>query len=89
VTVTLKEGTGKPLPGAQVSVTFYMAAMPSMGMAALKAESTLTDKGDGTYAGSIDLQSGGTWQVTVAATKDGQAIAGKQINISAAGPMAM
>jgi Cu(I)/Ag(I) efflux system membrane fusion protein/cobalt-zinc-cadmium efflux system membrane fusion protein len=75
--------------GAQVSVTFYMAAMPSMGMAALKAQSNLKDEGDGTYTGSIDLQSGGTWQVTVASTKDGQAIAGKQLNVSVSGPMAM
>src|SRR5208282_1105538 len=58
LTVTLNQGTGKPLAGAQVSVTFYMAAMPSMGMAAMKAQSTLTDKGNGTYEGSIDLQGG-------------------------------
>ena len=89
LTVTLKEGTGKPLSGAQVSVTFYMAAMPSMGMAALKAQSNLSDEGNGTYTGSIDLQSGGTWQVTVSAIRAGQPIAGKQINLSAAGPMAM
>jgi multidrug efflux pump subunit AcrA (membrane-fusion protein) len=89
VTVTLKEGTGKPLAGAQVAVTFYMAAMPSMGMAAMKAQSNLTDEGNGSYAGTIELQSGGTWQVTVSATKDGQAIAGKQLNVTAAGPMAM
>jgi hypothetical protein len=89
LTVTLKDGTGKPLAGAQVSVTFYIAAMPSMGMAALKAQSNLTDEGNGTYTGSIDLQSGGTWQITIAATKDGQAIAGKQLNVSVSGPMAM
>jgi Cu(I)/Ag(I) efflux system membrane fusion protein/cobalt-zinc-cadmium efflux system membrane fusion protein len=89
LTVILKDGTGKPLVGAQVAVTFYMAAMPSMGMAALKAEANLTEEGGGTYEGSIDLQSGGTWQVTVAATKDGQAIAGKQLNMSVSGPMAM
>ena len=89
LTVTLKDGTGKPLAGAQVTMTFYMAAMPSMGMAALKAEANLTEEGSGTYTGNIDLQSGGTWQVTVAAHKDGQAIAGKQLNMSVSGPMAM
>ena len=89
LTVILKDGTGKPLVGAQVAVTFYMAAMPSMGMAALKAQANLTEEGNGSYTGSIDLQSGGTWQVTVAATKEGQAIAGKQLNMSVSGPMAM
>ena len=37
--VSLKQGTGKPLVGAQVAVTFYMAAMPAMGMAAQRAQS--------------------------------------------------
>ena len=87
--VTLKDSAGKPLAGAQISVTFYMAAMPSMGMAAVKAQSTLTDQGNGTYSGTIDLQSGGTWQVTITATKHGQPVANKQFNATVSGPMAM
>jgi hypothetical protein len=55
----------------------------------LSYQSNLADQGGGNYAGNIDLQSGGTWQVTVAATKDGQAIASKQFNVSVASPMAM
>src|SRR6516165_1203664 len=43
LTVMIKNQTGKPLVGAQVSVTFYMAAMPAMGMAGMKARSNLTD----------------------------------------------
>jgi Cu(I)/Ag(I) efflux system membrane fusion protein/cobalt-zinc-cadmium efflux system membrane fusion protein len=87
--VTLKEATGKPVAGAQVSVSFYMAAMPAMGMAAMRAASTLTDQGNGIYSGTIDLQSGGTWLVTITATKDGQPVASKQFNASVSGPMAM
>ncbi len=86
---TLKDAAGKPLAGAQVSVTFYMAAMPSMGMAAMKAQSTLTDQANGTYSGTIDLQSGGTWQATITATKDGQSLANKQFDATVSGPMAM
>ena len=89
LTVMLKDGTGKPIAGAQVSVTFYMAAMPGMGMAAMRTQSNLTDQGGGNYAGNIDLQSGGTWQVTISASKGGQTIAGKQLDVSASGPMAM
>jgi Cu(I)/Ag(I) efflux system membrane fusion protein/cobalt-zinc-cadmium efflux system membrane fusion protein len=77
------------MSGAQVSVTFYMAAMPAMGMAAMRAQSNLIDRGNGTYEGNIDLQSGGTWQVSITASKAGQAIAGKQFNVSVSGPMAM
>ena len=51
LTVILKDGTGKPLVGAQVAVTFYMAAMPLMGMAALKAQAILTEDGNGRYSG--------------------------------------
>jgi multidrug efflux pump subunit AcrA (membrane-fusion protein) len=86
---TIKDQSGKPVSGAQVSVTFYMAAMPAMGMAAMRAQSTLMDRGDGTYGGTIDLLSGGTWQVTIAASKGGQSLASKQFNISVSGSMAM
>jgi hypothetical protein len=55
----------------------------------MRVQSNLTDQGNGSYAGNIELQSGGTWQVTVAATKDGQVIAAKQLNVSVAGSMAM
>jgi RND family efflux transporter MFP subunit len=89
LTVTVKDSSGKPVSGAQVSVTFYMAAMPAMEMAAMKAQSSLVEQRAGTYAGTIDLQSGGTWQVTLTASKDGQTLVGKQFNVSVSGSMAM
>src|SRR5215469_15923878 len=89
LTVAVKDSSGKPVSGAQVSVTFYMAAMPAMGMAAMKAQSSLVEQRGGTYAGTIDLQSGGTWQVTLTASKGGQALVGKQFNVSVSGSMAM
>jgi Cu(I)/Ag(I) efflux system membrane fusion protein/cobalt-zinc-cadmium efflux system membrane fusion protein len=89
LTVTVRDSTGKPVSGAQVSVTFYMAAMPAMGMAAMKAQSSLVEQRGGTYAGTIDLQSGGTWQVTLTASKGGQTLVGKQFNVSVSGSMAM
>lgn len=89
LTAVVKDRAGKPIDGAQVSITFYMAAMPAMGMAAMRAQARLTGQGNGTYAGSIDLQSGGTWQVTIDASKDGHTIAARQFNISVSGSMAM
>ena len=85
--VKLTDGSGKPITGAQVTVTFYMPAMPAMGMAAMKTAATLTDKGGGLYEGSGELGSGGTWQVTITAQKNGQALASKQMNMSATGGM--
>ena len=37
VRVKLTGADGKPVPGAQVTVTFFMPAMPAMGMAAMRA----------------------------------------------------
>jgi RND family efflux transporter MFP subunit len=85
VKVTSKDG--QPVSGAQVTVTFYMPAMPAMGMAAMKTVVNATDKGGGMYEGSGDLGSGGTWQVTITATQNGQMIANKQLTLNATGGM--
>ena len=87
--LTLKDDAGQPVSGAQLAVTFYLAAMPAMGMAALRAQASATDQGNGIYLGNIDLQSGGTWQMTIVATKGGQTIATQQSDVSVSGPMAM
>jgi Cu(I)/Ag(I) efflux system membrane fusion protein/cobalt-zinc-cadmium efflux system membrane fusion protein len=77
----------KPIAGANVTVTFYMAAMPAMGMAAMKTVVKATDKGGGMYEGKGDLGSGGTWQVTIQAQQNGQKIANKQLTVNATGGM--
>ncbi len=75
------------MTGAQVTVTFYMAAMPAMGMAAIKTVINATDKGGGMYEGAGDLGSGGTWQVTIMASQNGQVVASKQLSLNVAGEM--
>src|SRR5438094_329473 len=85
--VKLTGQDGKPIAGANVTVTFYMAAMPAMGMAALKTVINASDKGGGMYEGKGDLGSGGTWQVTVKALQNGQMIANKQLTLNATGGM--
>jgi hypothetical protein len=39
------------------------------------------------YEGKGDLGSGGTWQVTVTATQNGQVIASKHLTLNATGGM--
>jgi Cu(I)/Ag(I) efflux system membrane fusion protein/cobalt-zinc-cadmium efflux system membrane fusion protein len=85
--VQVKDGSGAPVTGAQVNVTFFMAAMPAMGMAAMLATADLQDSGAGTYTGPLTLASGGTWQVTVVAQKDGRTIAQQQVSLTATGGM--
>lgn len=76
-----------PVTGASVTVKFYLAAMPAMGMAAMNSTANLTEKGDGLYEGSGTIGSGGTWQVTVTAQNNGQTIATKQLRVNATGGM--
>jgi RND family efflux transporter MFP subunit len=87
VRVKLTGHDGQPIAGATVTVTFYMAAMPAMGMAAMKTVVNATDKGGGMYEGQGDLGSGGTWQVTIRAQQNGQTIASRQLNVNATGGM--
>lgn len=87
--VTLRDSKGAPISGAQVIVSFYMAAMPAMGMAAMHAQGTGTEQGNGKYVATIELPSGGTWSLTITASKAGSTIATKQVDASASGSMAM
>ena len=85
--VKLTNSTGKPIAGAQVTVTFFMPAMPAMGMAAMKTVAQMSDRGGGMYEGTGSLGSGGTWQVTITATQNGQTVANKQFTVNATGGM--
>ncbi|HZC24642.1 MAG TPA: FixH family protein, partial [Candidatus Binatia bacterium] len=85
--VKLAGTDGKPITGAQVDVTFYMPAMPAMGMAAVKKTSTLTDKGNGTYGASLELPTGGSYQVTITALRNGRTIASRQLAVNVEGGM--
>jgi RND family efflux transporter MFP subunit len=85
--VKLTSADGTPTAGADVTVTFYMAGMPAMGMAAMNTTTKLIDKGNGMYEGTGSLGSGGTWQVTISVQKDGQVIATKQLRVNATGGM--
>jgi Cu(I)/Ag(I) efflux system membrane fusion protein/cobalt-zinc-cadmium efflux system membrane fusion protein len=87
IRVWLKDGSGAPLGGAKVTVTFFMPAMPAMGMAAMRETADLVAGAGGTYTGQITLGSGGTWQVTVVAEKDGRTIAQQQASLTATGGM--
>ncbi|HEV3074832.1 MAG TPA: efflux RND transporter periplasmic adaptor subunit [Thermoanaerobaculia bacterium] len=87
VLVKLTGQDGKPIAGAEVTVTFFMAAMPAMGMAAMKTVVAAGEKGAGIYEGKGELASGGTWQVTVLARLHGQVVARRQLSLSATGGM--
>jgi len=56
-------------------------------MAAERDAATLSDKGNGLYEGSVQLSTGGTWQVTVTVQRGGQTVGTKQLSLSATGGM--
>jgi RND family efflux transporter MFP subunit len=85
--IKLTDASGAPISGAEVTVTFFMPAMPAMGMAAMRTPVVLSDKGNGVYEGSGVLGSGGTWQTTILAKKNGQTIATKQLSVNVTGGM--
>jgi membrane fusion protein, copper/silver efflux system len=85
--VKLTDASGAPMAGAEVSVTFFMPAMPDMGMPAMRTAVTLSEKGAGIYEGKVRLENGGTWQVTIVARKNGQAIASRKLSVNSVGGM--
>lgn len=87
VRIKLVGADGKPVDGVQVSATFFMPAMPAMGMAAEHAAASLAPKGQGIYEGPLELNSGGTWQVTVAVQRAGAIVATQKLTVDATGGM--
>lgn len=87
IRVKLAESNGAPVSGADVSATFYMPAMPAMGMGAMTTTAKLNGTGGGTYEGPAALPSGGPWQVTISVQKNGKQLATKQIRVNATGGM--
>lgn len=85
--VKLTGNNGVAIAGSDVTVTFFMPAMPAMGMASMNTSAHLQEKGGGVYEGSGNLGSGGTWQVTVVAKKNGEVLATKQLHLNASGGM--
>lgn len=85
--VKLTDTSGKSITGAQVTVTFFMPAMPAMGMAAMKTIVETSDKGGGVYEGTGSLGSGGTWQATITAVQNRHTIVNKQLTVNAMGGM--
>jgi RND family efflux transporter MFP subunit len=81
--VSVKDQAGQPLVDADVSVTFFMAAMPSMSMPAMRNQATLPHVAGGVYRGSGQVLMAGRWDVTVAVTRGGQPLDSRQLSVVA------
>ena len=87
VLITFHDSSGKSVADAQVTVVFFMAAMPAMGMSAMRVQAAAGPTGNGHYSAQVKLESGGTWTVTVVANRGGKQIASRQLTMQATGGM--
>ena len=74
---------GQPVTDADVSVEFFMAAMPQMKMPAMKNSVTLKHEGGGRYRGTGNVMMAGNWDVTVMAMRGGQEIGTRKLTVTA------
>ncbi|MBI4478850.1 MAG: efflux RND transporter periplasmic adaptor subunit [Acidobacteria bacterium] len=81
--VTVTDSAGDPVLGVTPRVIFFMPAMPTMGMAAMRTEALLTPARAGEYQGAIQVPTPGTWQVTITAEKGGAVLGSQQMNLNA------
>lgn len=81
--VMVKDAAGKPVTDAEVSVMFYMAAMPAMKMPEMKNTVTLKHQKDGTYTGNGQVMMAGKWDATVMVKRGGKEIGSKKLSVTA------
>ena len=79
----VKDAAGKPLDDADVTVQFFMPAMPTMNMPAMRSEAKLSPTGGGAYRGMGQVMMAGRWDATVTVTRGGQRLGSKQLPVVA------
>lgn len=81
--VTVTAPGGSPVDDADVSVTFFMPAMPSMNMPEMRQTARLAHAGRGVYRGTGEIPMAGHWEVTVSVARDGQSLGSKTLTVTA------
>jgi RND family efflux transporter MFP subunit len=81
--VAVKDPSGQPISDAEVSVTFFMPAMPTMNMPAMRNSARLPSAGGGIYRGSGQVMMAGRWDVTVDVRRGGQRLGSRQFAVVA------
>jgi RND family efflux transporter MFP subunit len=81
--VSVKDASGQPIVDADVAVAFFMPAMPTMNMPAMRSETKLSPVGGGVYRGMGQVMMGGRWDVTVTVSRNGQRLGSRQFAVVA------
>ena len=74
---------GQPVTDADVSVEFFMPAMPAMKMPEMRNSVPLTHEGGGRYRGAGNVMMAGSWDVTVSVKRNGQEIGSHKLEVAA------
>jgi uncharacterized GH25 family protein len=74
---------GQPVTDADVSVQFFMPAMPEMKMAEMKNTVPLKHEGGGRYRGTGNVMMAGKWDTTVMVMRGGQEIGSQKLEVTA------
>jgi len=64
-------------------VTFFMPAMPTMNMPAMRNQAKLPPAGGGVYRGAGQVIMAGRWDVTVDVSRGGQRLGSRQFAVVA------
>ena len=80
---TVRDASGKAIDDADVSVQFFMPAMPTMNMPAMRSEAKLTPAGAGVYIGTGQVMMAGPWEATVTVVRGGQRLGTKRLPVVA------
>lgn len=81
--VTVKDPEGTPIADADVTVVFFMPAMPSMNMPAMKTETKLPPAGNGVYRGRGEVMMAGRWDVTIDVSRKSERLGRKTLTVVA------
>lgn len=81
--VMVKGPDGKPITDADVTVQFFMAAMPEMKMPEMKNTVMLKHQKAGTYVGTGQVMMAGKWDATVMVQRAGKELGSKKFPITA------
>ena len=81
--IMVKDPSGKPIADAEVAVQFFMAAMPTMNMPAMRNEVKLSPAGGGVYRGTGQMMMAGRWDASVTVMRGGQRLGTKQLPVVA------
>ncbi len=73
----------QPVTDADVSVEFFMPAMPAMKMAEMRNSIPLKHEGGGRYRGAGNVMMAGSWDATVSVKRSGQEIGSRKLQVTA------